>query len=773
MALEFAHGDLAWNAADGIGVTYTVSGLPFRPKALLFVLNGQSSAVDAVTDALNARLSIGFATSTSNRRCIAFMSVDAAPTSDCQEVYSNLGVALTISAVPAQDGQLDLNAVNNDGFQLVVDDPPPVDLRLFWYAWGGDDIQNVAIGEIAEPAAIGNQSYSVTGWLPNVGDNVVFFVGCQLTGAVPTSAAVDAGLMFGFATGIGAGNQHVIVSNEDDGSGNMDTDGYARGDECLALIAVGGAASPDARASFNGFDSLGFDLNWLERGLTNRRYIYLAIQGGSWKAGDFTLDVTTIGNTATISGLAFQPKGALHSSHRQVQDPVDTTHTDAIIGVGAWSSLTSRRAMGYQGDNGGTTADLFLGIEYDQIVVHPATGPIVYYSLDINAINSDGFQVIVDQGTGGAPQTFFEGFLAFGDAPVPHQPPVVGIGALRSAQRGFRERAANFTRLQNFQSGAVVAPAEPDTWTQPAVPGTAALRALAGQFWQRAARPLPWGDFADGPLEAQPDTYIQPIAGHAKWAADRLRMRWTRQVVSSESPESFVVVEEAPWTVDQVVGVGALRGAARLFWQRAAQPLPWGSPDDFVAPEESTWTQPAVPGVGAVRAASVQFWQRAARVLPFGDFTEGPLGEQPDTWTHEVVGVRSLRTLARGQWSRAAGLLWTFDVGELVVVEQPATWSQPVQGVHLLEQVARERWRRAVIGSSRFEGVEGFADELAEFWIQPVQGTRALRMDALARRALANLASLQAGAGGLPGGGGIGHNNLQPYIVVYIWRRMA
>lgn len=415
--MQFAQGSQFWNNASGAGTVYTISGLGFQPKALMFYCVGMSTASDisGIDGGSNARVSMGFATSTSNRRCQGFMSVVSAVAADCQEIYRDDAVVATVSAAGVVDGLLDLNSITSGGFTLIVDDAAPINLRVFWLAWGGDDIVNASVGEIVEPAATGVQSYSVTGWIsPLPEDNVVLFAGCQLTAAAPTAAVQDAGFMFGAATATGAGSQFVCASNEDDGSATMDTLSYIRGDECLAMMTVAGG-NPNARASFNGFDSLGFDLSWTARAVTNRRYIYLAIQGGKWKAGNYTIDLTTIGNTTTVSGLLFSPIGAIHVSADRAQSAAGVSTTGAMQNWGVWSSLTARRNMRYFSENGTAIAEINLAIEVNEGVTFASlpTSPDPDWFVDIDAINSDGFRVIVTTPET-TPHTDFQPYLAFG-----------------------------------------------------------------------------------------------------------------------------------------------------------------------------------------------------------------------------------------------------------------------------------------------------------------------------------------------------------------------
>jgi hypothetical protein len=416
VALFFDHGAITWLAADGVGTTYTVSGLTFQPKALMFLTMGMSSAVDAASQALDARVNIGFASSPSNRGCAQIFSEDAAGSAVCR-VRANTTLIASISDAAGAAGDLDLDLINSDGFRLIVDIQLVADLRVFWFAWGGDDIVNVDVARVDEPGAAGVVSYDVANWQPSVlGDNVVFLVGIRTT---VTVASTDADFCFGVATAPGAGNQFVNCSDEDIGSPSADTDGYVRGDECFALITSGGG-NPDSRASFNGFDSTGFDLNWAEvsGGGIPYSFIRMVIQGGSWKAGNYSLALGTVNNTATVSGLKFRPKGAIHASSDRVESTADTSTAEAKQAIGAWSSLSSRRAMSYWSENGPTNMEIDLAIEYDGCLCFPTNAGAIDWVVDIDAINQDGFDVIVDDARSAA-LTDFQMFVAFGDSPRP------------------------------------------------------------------------------------------------------------------------------------------------------------------------------------------------------------------------------------------------------------------------------------------------------------------------------------------------------------------
>ena len=408
MALQFAHGALTWNAADVATTVYTVSGLPFQPKVLKFSILGLASAVDASSEVDSGRVSVGIATSTSDRRCMGFIDVDAAAAADTDAHYRDDAVLATTDGAGAITGLLDLNTITSDGFTLVVDDQGAVDLRVFWEAWGGSDILNATTGELIEPAVTGNQDYVVTG---SFQPSVLFLVGTQLTAAPPTQAVQSAALSYGAATGATA--QFVVMTHSDEGAATMDTDGYMRGDEILAMPA-GAGGNPTARATFVQFNADGFQLNWIARAST-RRFMYLAVQGGQWSVSTATIDVTAVNNTQTIAGLAFTPIGGVMAGRGRLQQTAGTSDAAGVLVLGSWVSATDRRSQGYRTDNGTGNAEVNLTISYDEILAVPSSAGGTIHELDLDAITSDGFRVIVDTAdAGGSTATLF-GYVTFGD----------------------------------------------------------------------------------------------------------------------------------------------------------------------------------------------------------------------------------------------------------------------------------------------------------------------------------------------------------------------
>ena len=413
----FAHGAVQWRAADPVSTMYTAS-MPFAPKALRVYWLGLGSAVDLGSAATHLRGGVGFATSPAGRAAVGVQDQDAAPTITCTSGYRDDCVAFTVTSTPAVDGRLDLDALLSDGFRLIVDQVAPADLTIFWEAWGGTDITDATVLPIAEPAATGDQDYTAAGFVSGATDQVVLFAGTQSTAAAGTAVRTDAGLTVGFASGTASAENTAATVNSADGTAAGTVALYMpSGGECLAMIPIGGGTAVSARAQLTQWNTGGFRLNWIARGLTDRRYVALAIKGGSWRVGTFTLNYATLGATATVSGLPFAPIGLSGISACALASTAGTATTAAaLLMLGTASSPTSRQAMGLWLIAGAAASEVNLSIQYDQVFVLPTRGggPIEL-SADLEAMAADGFTLIVDDIL---TQARTHGYLTFAEGAV-------------------------------------------------------------------------------------------------------------------------------------------------------------------------------------------------------------------------------------------------------------------------------------------------------------------------------------------------------------------
>ena len=419
MALDFAHGSVHWLTSDALNATKVVTGLGFTPKAIRFYWVGlqSNSPTNAASGAVDERRGVGFAVSNSSRRAVGTFSDDNNNSaSDCGSVAADNCVCITVAGTGTVDGRLDISSFDTDGFTLIVDDVTPANITVFYEAWGGRDITSAVVGDAPEPAATGNQNYTVAGFTSDGRNQVVMFAGVQSVNALNTGQGQDSGLCIGFATSTSTTNNVVVVGNADDNSSDSDTDGYCFQGDCLAQIVIAGG-NPNARANLSAWGTNQFTLNWTNRATTNRRNIFLAIKGGSWRASSYTIDGNTLSSTTTVSDLPFFLKGISLIGRMTAQNSAGTSTAQDRIGFGSGRSTTSRNSAGILDRNDVDPSSINTIVQYSSVLSFPSTGGGVQATYDINAFNLNQFQIIVD--TAGGVASEFHGYLAFGDTMYP------------------------------------------------------------------------------------------------------------------------------------------------------------------------------------------------------------------------------------------------------------------------------------------------------------------------------------------------------------------
>jgi hypothetical protein len=244
------------------------------------------------------------------------------------------------------------------------------------------------------------------------------FAGVQSTAALNTGQVNDSGLCVGASTGTATAQNIVVVGNSDDGSDPMDTDGYARASECLAMIVVAGG-NPNARAVLSAFGTDQFTLNWTNRGTTNRRYIYMAIKGGGWQVGSYTIRQDS-GRTAAITNLPFILKGISFMGSMKTQSAAGTSTVQDRIGLGSASGLLARKSMGVLDVNNLATSNITTRVSYDSISSYPSTTGGEQARQDLSVFGYNNFTLTVEIDEGG-PDNEWMGYLAFGATKLPMQ----------------------------------------------------------------------------------------------------------------------------------------------------------------------------------------------------------------------------------------------------------------------------------------------------------------------------------------------------------------
>jgi hypothetical protein len=423
--VQFAHGRIQSLTTDLLNTLYDVV-TNFEPKAIrLYWVGLQSTATAANSQAVAERRGVGFIANNGGvltRSCVGTFSADNSGNADCGSIWSNTSCVITVSGAGAKDGAIDIDSVDALGFTLILDDVLPANITVFYEAWGGDEITNITIGAIAEPAAIGNQTYTATGFTPSTSgftpDRCIMLAGVQTVNATDVGQAQDSGLHVGF---VGSGfstalpDQFTVCGNSDDGSATMDTDGYNQSGQCLSMITIAGG-NPNAIAGIVSYGTDTFTLDWSLRATTNRRSIYMAIKGGQWRAGSLLINGNTLSSTATISGLPFNVKGISLLGAMKPESTANTSTAQDRIGFGSGTSTTVRNSAAVLDENGTANSEINLSLYTTQVLVYPSTAGGLQTAYDINAIGANQVQLITDTAGGVALEQI--GYLVFGDKKV-------------------------------------------------------------------------------------------------------------------------------------------------------------------------------------------------------------------------------------------------------------------------------------------------------------------------------------------------------------------
>lgn len=422
MALEYAAGTFQWASGDAAGATKVVSDLSFQPKAMKFWTNGQNGPNAAANGWYS--FSMGFANSTTYRACITAFSANNSAAAACTREANTSAILTVNNNSTTQDGGLDLSAVSSTGFTAIVRNQVANTVTVNWEAWGGSDISNVTVGMAVAPTSVGTTSHYADGFT-GVGftdqTQCVMVVTGQAT-ANNTVAAENAGVCIGFATAAGKeGNTRIVMAGTsvDHSTVTMDTDGWCRSDDFVGSVIEAGAATLQHRANLESWTTNSFTIRWNAAATSARRFIYMAIKGGFWQAGEYLHNGSSASNTVSITGFATALKGIEFITAARTKSGLNATTANATISYGYANSTTGRACISYHDRNGTAESWCRNTMNTDSILSY-SRSPNVLQRFDLNSLNSSGnnFQTIVDAvGEGVASQWI--GYLAFGDTVPP------------------------------------------------------------------------------------------------------------------------------------------------------------------------------------------------------------------------------------------------------------------------------------------------------------------------------------------------------------------
>jgi len=407
MALECWVGTFRSLTADAVNTDYTLTP-GFQAKAGIVFHTGRGDATDAAGGATH-RTSIGMFTSTTNRFCCGYMSVDAAAAGSGNQFARDDAICATYTTdTTTLDGRIDVQSITSTQVVFRVLDVMPVDTTCGVIVWGGADITNAIVVQYNIGTGTGTIDITTVGFQ----GTVMFTMATDEIADAPIANATDAQLFFSACTG--TADEHVWWGGMDQGSTSADSGGY-----CLAgdLVVnwpntINSPLAARNQAVFSAWLSNGFQLNRTVTGRNGTRAYALVIQGGSWAVNDFTTRTTT--GTIVRSGLSFTPKGLIVASALRAvsTSPNSTAHNQLSLGV---SDGTTHHAQALVDEDGPANMEVATAVDFDKVYANLGLGDTVDGHIDFTSFNSDGWTLTQNDAD---PSANFCFDIVCGDTPI-------------------------------------------------------------------------------------------------------------------------------------------------------------------------------------------------------------------------------------------------------------------------------------------------------------------------------------------------------------------
>lgn len=349
----------------------TISGT----SAVVFYWTGGTASVDSAGRATKWR-GMGFAVSSTDRRCSTTQDQDAGASHIGGSYHSNAACIASVPTGTAADGLLDFDSWLSNGFRLIVDDVMPRDQRIGFIIYTG--LTNAATGQWQDQGSTGN--YIVTTALAFQPD-VEILISTTIDTTPPGGRAGNENLGMGFA--ISSSLQATLCAGSDEGSATSDTDSYCNDVDCLSSETAACGSVLATRFTFVSQNSNGFTVNQLLIPATITWNHFLAMQGGSWDIE--SIATRTDGNDITTGALGFTPAGALIISAMKAESSAGTMTVHDTWSIGAANSATSRYAAAAFSLDGNADTVVYTAQEHDEvyIAITQSTSPAVEGLMDV------------------------------------------------------------------------------------------------------------------------------------------------------------------------------------------------------------------------------------------------------------------------------------------------------------------------------------------------------------------------------------------------------
>jgi hypothetical protein len=333
----------SWTSRANTG-TDVITGVGFTPKVIIVYSNELTNAnLNSFQPhfAFHFGVAVG-TTATTDQRCFSTVSLDNSASSSVYRGWFQ-GIINNCSSTPAFTAKATISVIGSDGFTVNWSQQDAA-RDYFYLCIGGSDITNVDVGAITLPTAGTTGDVSYTG--PNFQPDFVMLFGAGAS--AEDQVANDCTPILGVANG---STQGAFCGISEQARATMDTARYQRSDKCLVKIDSTDTATKALEASFNGFTSTGFTLNYttVTADAASDLVGYVVIKGIGSKIGTLTTPTsggTPVSQTTTVN---VAPVGLIMMGAVQVASTSITTTANQFV-FGTASSSSSRNVC-YAADN--------------------------------------------------------------------------------------------------------------------------------------------------------------------------------------------------------------------------------------------------------------------------------------------------------------------------------------------------------------------------------------------------------------------------------------
>src|SRR3989344_3267950 len=310
--------------------TQASTGVGFQPKAIRF----QSTLETAVGNSIANYTGYGFTAGVGSSVSVSAWSDRVDPSNTGRK--NSVTNAIQLQTTGGTDaGQATLNSFDADGFTLDWASPNATGYIIHYYAIGGSDLTTATTSSIFINTTDATRSVSNLSFQPEM----LFFLNGGNVSATSTDTARG-------KLGIGFGNNSTDQGGLgllwEDASNNSDTCSAQRVDQIEGLSDT--CATADSFGSIASIDANCFTLDVSDLPSAGFPVHFLALQGGSYKTGNFLKPTST--GYATTTGLAFQPKGLMLLSRNQAAGTTVTNPGGLTLGVAAASTTAASTDQG-------------------------------------------------------------------------------------------------------------------------------------------------------------------------------------------------------------------------------------------------------------------------------------------------------------------------------------------------------------------------------------------------------------------------------------------